>query len=82
MRIRQGIIITATVVSIGVLAPGTASADTAPPVQYSSATAAADSPIGWDEDGPYFLWGNMRCRVHLFKPREWLDMWGTGRCWF
>ncbi|MGI5168956.1 hypothetical protein ACQEU3_31870 [Spirillospora sp. CA-253888] len=37
---------------------------------------------GWDEKGPYIVWGNMRCRIHLFVPEEWKNAWGTGPCWF
>ncbi|SFQ05707.1 MULTISPECIES: hypothetical protein [Actinomadura] len=46
--------------------------------------AAAESPgsIGWDDKGPYIVWGNMACRIHLFVPEEWGWAWGTGPCWF
>ncbi|MBB4778870.1 hypothetical protein [Actinomadura livida] len=38
--------------------------------------------IGWDENGPYIVWGNLACRIHLFLPWEWAWAWGTGPCWF
>ena len=38
--------------------------------------------IGWDDSGPYIVWGNLRCRIHLFLPWEWAWAWGTGPCWF
>lgn len=45
---------------------------------------AAETPgtIGWDDKGPYIVWGNLRCRIHLFVPEEWSWAWGTGPCWF
>jgi hypothetical protein len=46
--------------------------------------AAAEQPgnIGWDDKGPYIVWGNMSCRIHLFVLEEWGWAWGTGPCWF
>lgn len=46
--------------------------------------AAVESPgnVGWDDKGPYIVWGNMSCRIHLFVPEEWAWAWGTGPCWF
>jgi hypothetical protein len=46
--------------------------------------AAAEIPgsIGWDDKGPYIVWGNMACRIHLLIPQEWSWAFGTGPCWF
>jgi len=46
--------------------------------------AAAETPgtLGWDDKGPYIVWGNMPCRIHLFILEEWSWAWGTGPCWF
>lgn len=38
--------------------------------------------IGWDDKGPYLVWGNLSCRIHLFIPEEWGWAFGTGPCWF
>ncbi|MCP2336035.1 hypothetical protein [Actinomadura rupiterrae] len=46
--------------------------------------AAAETPgtLGWDAKGPYIVWGDMACRIHLLVPEEWSWAWGTGPCWF
>ncbi|MGI5325866.1 hypothetical protein [Actinomadura nitritigenes] len=38
--------------------------------------------VGWDDKGPYVVWGNMSCHIHLLAPEEWSWAWGTGPCWF
>ncbi|MFI6522704.1 hypothetical protein ACIBF1_44625 [Spirillospora sp. NPDC050679] len=56
-----------------------------PPQLPPQLRRAAEDTIftpGWDEKGPYIVWGNMRCRIHLFVPEEWKNAWGTGPCWF
>jgi hypothetical protein len=37
---------------------------------------------GWDDKGPYIVWGTMNCHLHLFVPEEWSWAFGTGPCWF
>ncbi|ACY97021.1 hypothetical protein Tcur_1442 [Thermomonospora curvata DSM 43183] len=62
-----------------------ASAETttaAQPSPTATVDVSGELPFGWDKYGPYFLWGTLKCRIHLFKPWEWRHMWGTGPCWF
>ncbi|MFC5182503.1 hypothetical protein [Actinomadura harenae] len=46
------------------------------------AAAAVPGTLGWDAQGPYIVWGDMPCYIHLFAPQEWAWAWGTGPCWF
>lgn len=38
--------------------------------------------IGWDDKGPYIIWGWSRCRLHFFVIEEWSWAFGTGPCYF
>jgi hypothetical protein len=57
-------------------------ADLPAPLRAAAEAAEEFGTIGWDEKGPYIVWGNLRCRIHLFVPEEWSWAWGTGPCWF
>ncbi|MGI5168955.1 hypothetical protein ACQEU3_31865 [Spirillospora sp. CA-253888] len=39
--------------------------------------------IGWDEVGPYFVWGSLGCRVHIFVAADWDRIINRSyECWF
>lgn len=62
----------AALIAIGAFTPSMASAETttaAQPSPTATVDVSGELPFGWDGYGPYFLWGNLSCRVHLFKAQ-------------
>ncbi|MFF0522850.1 hypothetical protein ACFYTC_29445 [Actinomadura nitritigenes] len=73
----------------GTLALGTLPAEAAPKPKAPAAQLPAQLQtqvelgfVGWDDKGPYVVWGNMSCHIHLLAPEEWSWAWGSGPCWF
>ncbi|MGP4022932.1 hypothetical protein [Actinomadura sp. 3N407] len=52
------------------------------PAPLQTAVEENMGDVGWDDKGPYLVWGNLNCRIHLLLPWEWTWAWGTGPCWF
>lgn len=52
------------------------------PAPLQTAVEENMGDIGWDDKGPYIVWGSLECRIHLLLPWEWTWAWGTGPCWF
>ncbi|GAA2159034.1 hypothetical protein [Actinomadura napierensis] len=80
----------------GTLALGAAPAQAAPkpkqappadvlkrlPAPVQKAVGETFGTLGWDEKGPYIVWGSMSCHLHFLDPNEWSWAWDTGPCWF
>ncbi|MEU8798050.1 hypothetical protein [Spirillospora sp. NPDC048819] len=52
------------------------------PAPLQTAVEENMGDIGWDDKGPYLVWGSLKCHIHLLLPWEWTWAWGTGPCWF
>ncbi|MDL4815336.1 hypothetical protein [Actinomadura opuntiae] len=52
------------------------------PAHVQKAIGETFGTLGWDEKGPYIVWGDMSCHLHFLDPSEWSWAWGTGPCWF